>query len=187
MNPNSRYLDFDPRKLPKEYLEAIGLVCTCYAQTEDHVQMAIAGLLGVDIEMGWGVSTHMSAPLRKSVIQSLSEIKFANLDDIETLDKLLEKVDQAASKRNHVVHQVWCRDVQTGEVLRVNTNAKARVSVEHKPISLEDLRAEAIFVYEAGIELFHFLTTKNLVPALPPRERSRLDKRKAIKHKRRTK
>jgi hypothetical protein len=50
MNPKFRNLDFDPHKLPKDYLEAIGLASACYAQTEDNVQWAIAGLLGIDME-----------------------------------------------------------------------------------------------------------------------------------------
>ena len=56
MEEEFRNLDFDPRNLPRDYLEAIGLACASYAQTEDHLQMAIAGLLKIDSETGWAIT-----------------------------------------------------------------------------------------------------------------------------------
>ena len=183
MDPKFRDLDFDPRNLPKEYLEAIGLASACYAQTENHVQLAIAGLLGVDIETGWALSTHMSAPLRESALKSLAELKLTDLDDIEKLDTLLDKVKKAGGKRNDIAHNLWCRDEKTGEVFHLLTDARTRVSVEQKPVSLNSVQSDATFIYDAGIELLGFLIAKNLVPALPSRDRVRFDKRKAIKDK----
>jgi hypothetical protein len=183
MNPKFRDLDFDPRNIPADYLQAIGLASACYAQTEDNVQWAIAGLLGIDMETGWAISTHMSAPLRESVLKSLSELKMTNLGDLEKLDKLLEDVKTAGGKRNDIAHNLWCRDEKTGEVFHVLTEARNRVSVKQKPVSLKSIQDDANFIYSAGIELLRFLLAKNLVPALPPRDRIRFDKRKAIKDK----
>ncbi|QKC89678.1 hypothetical protein EB230_15620 [Mesorhizobium sp. NZP2234] len=187
MDNKFRNLDFDPRNLPKEYLEAIGMACTCYAQTEDHIQMAIAGLLGVDMEIGWAVTTHMTLPLRESVLKSLTDIKFDDLSDVEEFDRLLAKVSEAANKRNQIVHHMWCIDEDTKEVFQVRAQARARVNVDVMPVSLEAIRADAGFIYNAGIELFRFIMTKNLLPTLPSRTRARFDKRKAIKDKRRAK
>ena len=185
MNPKFRNLDFDPRNLPKEYQEAIGLACACYAQTEDHVQMAISGILGVDGEVGWAISTHMTAPLRESVLKSLTDIKFDELDLIEEFDRLMADVSEAANRRNRIVHNMWCVDEDTGEVFQVRTQARTRVSIDVPPIPLDSIKADAKFIYDAGIELLRFLIAHNLVPALPPRDRNRFDKRKAIKDKRR--
>ncbi|WP_349363062.1 MAG: hypothetical protein ABL307_12550 [Roseitalea porphyridii] len=185
MNEPFRSFDFDPRKLPKPYLEAIGLACACYAQTEDNVQMAISGILGVDGETGWALSTHMTAPLRESVLKSLTDIKFDNLDDIEEFDRLMADVSEAATRRNRLAHNLWAVDEETGDVYQVSTQARKRVAVDVKPISLKAIRADAAFIYDAGIELLRFLMAKNLLPALPSAERPRFDKRKAIKNKRR--
>lgn len=187
MNSKFRNLDLDPRNLPKPYLEAIGLACACYAQTEDHVQLAIAGLLGVDAEIGWAVTTHMTLPLRESVLKSLTDIKFDDLADVEEFDRLLDKVHEASIKRNDIVHHLWCLDEKTKEVFQVHTQARTRVSVDLKPVSLASIEADAVFIYEAGIELLRFLITKKLIPALPSSTRARFDKRKAVKDKRRTK
>lgn len=184
MDSKFRNLDFDPRNLPKEYLEAIGLACACYAQTEDHVQMAIAGLLDVDSEVGWAVTTHMTAPLRESVLKSLTDIKFDDLSDIETFDRLLADVAEATNRRNRIAHHTWCLDEETGEVFQVRTQARTRVNVDLTPISLASIKADAKFIYDAGIEFLRFLLTKNLIPALPSRHRARFDKRKALKKQR---
>ena len=100
MQQRSHNLDFNPYSLPKEYVEAIGLACANYAQTEDCLQMAIWGLLGIDAEMGWALTTHMPFPLRESVVKSLSQIKFEDLKDIERLDQILSDIKGAADKRN---------------------------------------------------------------------------------------
>lgn len=185
MDSKFRNLDFDPRNLPSEYLKAIGLACACYAQTEDHVQMAIAGLLGIDVETGWAVSTHMTAPLRESVLKSLSDIKFDSLDDIEAFDALLADIAEAGNRRNRIVHHMWCRDEVTGGIFQVRTQARTRVTADLTPVSLESIEADAKFIYDAGIEFLRFLMTKELVPDFPPRGRARFDKRKAVKNKRR--
>lgn len=187
MDTEPRNLDFDPRSLPAEYLSAIGLACACYAQTEDHIEMAIAGLLKVDCETGWAVTTHMTAPLRESVLKSLSDIRMENLETIERFDKLLADVNEAANRRNRIVHHLWCRDEKTGEVFQVRAQARTRVTADLKPVSLESIKADAEFIYSAGIELFRFLGTHGLLPAFPPSDRPRFDKRKAIKNKRRGK
>lgn len=152
--------------------------------TEDNVQIAIAGLLGVDGEIGWAVTTHMAAPLRESVLKSLTDIQFDDLEDIAEFDRLLDDVGEAAKRRNKIAHNLWCIDEKTGEVFQVRTNARSRVSVDVKPIPLESIRADAKFIYDAGIELLRFLIAKNLVPALPSANRVRYDKRNAIKAKR---
>jgi hypothetical protein len=184
MDRKFRNLDFDPRNLPREYHEAIGLACACFAQTEDHVQLAIAGLLGVDAETGWAVTTHMTGPLRESVLKSLTDIKFDDLAEVEKFDKLMADVDDATNRRNRLVHHMWCVDEDTGEVFQQRTQARTRVNVELTPISIEAIQADAKVIYDAGIELLRFLLAKNLVPALPSRTRQRYDKRKAIKRKR---
>jgi hypothetical protein len=185
MDAKFRNLDFDPRNLPKDYLEAIGLACACYAQTEDNVQVAIAGLLAVDIEVGWAITTHMTAPLRESVLKSLTDIKFDDLSDIEEFDRLMGDVHEAANKRNRIAHNLWCTDEQTREIFQVRYDARTRVTAEVIPVSLETIRSDAEFIYLAGIEFLRFLIAKGLLPALPSRDRARFDKRKAIKQKRR--
>jgi hypothetical protein len=74
MAPFKEY-DFDPRNLPRDLLAAIGLMTSSAAQNEHCVEAAIAGCLGVDVEYGSAVTTHMTAPLRNSVLRSVAEIR----------------------------------------------------------------------------------------------------------------
>ncbi|NML76797.1 hypothetical protein HHL25_21900 [Rhizobium sp. S-51] len=184
MHEKFRNLDFDPRKLPPQYLEAIGLAVACSAQTEDHMQMAISGCLGIDAELGWGVTSHMTAPLRENVLKSVAEIRIDDLDDLDRLDDLIDLVKQAADKRNAIVHHMWCHDEKTGEVFLVKTTARNTVKADVVPMPLDTIRADAMFIYDAGIKLLQFLLAKDLIPALPPVGRSRFHKSKAARKKR---
>jgi hypothetical protein len=57
--------DFDPNNLPREILEAIGLVAACSAQTESVVEMGIGGCAGLEADYSVAITTHMNAPLRE--------------------------------------------------------------------------------------------------------------------------
>ncbi|MER9258639.1 hypothetical protein [Mesorhizobium sp. M0619] len=184
MEDKFRNLNFDPRSIPLRHLQTIGLACAAYAQTEDHLQMAIAGCLGVDAELGWAVTSHMTAPLRENVLKSVAEIKLDDLDDLDKLDELIELVGKAAEKRNNIAHNLWCTDERTREVFVVKTSARGSVRADMIPMPLPKLREDADFIYEAGIELFRFLMAKNLIPALPSADRPRFHKTKAARKKR---
>ena len=73
MTPDTVY-DYDPRNLPQEVLAAIGLAVTSSAQTEDIMEFAIHGCIGIDSEYGRAITTHMPAPLRFSVLRSVAEM-----------------------------------------------------------------------------------------------------------------
>ena len=75
--------DFDPRNLPADFLESIGLCVTCAAQTQYMLEAAIWGCLGLDTEFGMAITTHMPQPLRISTLKAAAEIR---LDDPDLLD-----------------------------------------------------------------------------------------------------
>src|SRR5262245_25346937 len=102
-NPMTVY-DYDPRNLPPDILAAIGLVTAASAQTEAIVEMAIGGCLGISVEYNTAVTTHMNAPLRDNVLRAAAEIKIDNLDDLDTLDEILDQIKVAFQRRNDYVH-----------------------------------------------------------------------------------
>jgi hypothetical protein len=176
--------DFDPRNLPQALLTAIGLMTASAAQTEGIVEWAIAGCLGVDAEFGMAVTTHMNAPLRDSVLRSVAEIRIDDLDALDELDNLLEEINQAYVKRNAVVHHTWCRDPETGAIFTVKETARTRVESDLLPMSVDQVKSDALFVYDAGMKLMGFLMTHELAPASPP-VRPRGHKSKVARKKRR--
>jgi hypothetical protein len=97
-------LDFTPHLLPQELLAALGLMAAAAAQTEDIIEMAIAGILGIDGERGYAVTCHMSAPLRASVLKSAAEIRFDNPAVLDELDILLDRIKLAQGYRNDMLH-----------------------------------------------------------------------------------
>jgi hypothetical protein len=130
---------------------------TSAAHTESCVDEAIAGCLGVDYEYGQAVTTHMTMPLRFSVLRSAAEIRIDDLDALDELDVLLDRIEEAFKKWNAIVHHVWCRDPKTGSVVMVKETARVRVEMESIPMSADQVKVDALFVYDAGMALFSFL------------------------------
>lgn len=184
MKPSKIY-DFDPRNLPQDLLAAIGLMTTSAAQTESCIESAIAGCLGIDSEYGKAVTTHMAAPLRDSILRSVSEIRIDDLDALDELDRLLDAVNEAFGKRNAVVHHAWCRDPDTGAVFTHKETSRARYESDLIPMSVDHVKRDALFVYDAGMNLYSFLMARKLLPPFPPDGRFRGHKSKAARKKRR--
>jgi hypothetical protein len=184
MQPSKVY-DFDPRNLPQDLLAAIGLMTASAAQTEICVQAGIAGCLGVDIEYGKAVTTHMAAPLRDSVLRAAAEIRINDLDALDELDQLLDAINDGYIKRNAIVHHSWCRDPDTGAVFTHKETSRARYESDLIPMSIDQVKSDALFVYSAGMSLYSFLMAHGLLPPFPPKDRFRGHKSKAARKKRR--
>ena len=179
------YYDFDPRNLPQDLLAAIGLMTTSAAHTESVVDEAIAGCLGIDYEFGQAVTTHMTMPLRFDVLRSAAELRIDDLDALDALDVLLGRLKEAFDKRNAVVHHMWCRDPETGNVVMVKETARKQVDIKSIPMSADQVKDDALFVYETGMALFSFLKKHNLLPPFPTALRPRWHKSKEERRKRR--
>jgi hypothetical protein len=177
--------DFDPRNLPSDLLSAIGLMTASAAQTESCVEEAIAGCLGVDREYGQAVTTHMTAPLRDSVLRSVAEIKIDDLDALDKLDELLDAITAGYAKRNAVVHHAWCRDPDTGAIFTVKETSRSRVEIDLIAMSVDQVKGDALFVYEAGMALYSFLMERGLLSFAAPTNRARFHKSKTARKKRR--
>ncbi len=185
MKPSVIY-EFDPRKLPEDLLAAIGLVSTCSAQTESVVESGISGCLEIDFEFGAAVTTHMNAPQRDNVLRAVAEIRIDNLDDLHKLDRLLDEINVAFAKRNAYLHRSWCQHPTKREVYTVKTSARGRVETDLVAMDLNEIRSDAQFIYEAGMNLQTFLIERNLLPKRPPAFRNRFHKSKVERKKRRT-
>lgn len=184
MKPTIVY-DFDPRNLPDSMLIAIGLVAACSAQTENIVEQGIAGCVGTDFEYGYALTTHMSTPHRDHVLRSVAEIRIDDLDDLDTLDMLLDEIEKAFKKRNAYVHHSWCRNEETGQCFTVKTTARGRVEMDLVPMTVDQVKGDAAFIFQAGLNLLTFLSPRNLLPLFTPTPRPRGHKSKAARRKRR--
>lgn len=177
--------DFDPRNLPADLLEAIGLAIACGAQTESVISMAIGGCLGVEVDYAAATTTHMTLPLKFSVLRSAAEIRIDNLDDLDELDRLLDAVDKALGRRHEIAHANWCRDSETNELFRVKQIARTRVEADRIPVTIESIRNDAAVIYQAGMDLMSFIGARGLGPRFPKEVRLRGHKSKGARKKRR--
>lgn len=165
--------DFEPAKLPQEFLAALGLVSASASHSDSIVEMAIAGMLGIDGEQGYAVTAHMSAPLRTSVLKASAEIKIDNAKALDELDIILQRITDTMSARNQMLHGSWAVKPSTGEVMLIRQEARTHVEITSRPVTVDEIKLEALALYDAGIDLMRFLIALNLVPALPRANRQR--------------
>jgi hypothetical protein len=123
--------------------------------------------------------------MRDNVLRAAAEIKIDNLDNLDKLDRLLDEVNTAFSKRNSYVHHSWCRDPDTGECFTVKTSARGRVEKDLIPMTVNQVKSDAAFIYKAGMDLMTFLGDRNLLPRFPAVARPRGHKSRAARKKRR--
>ena len=178
--------DFSPSNLPPDLLQAIGLTIACAAQTEDILNAAIGGCLGIDAEYNMAVTTHMSVPLKFSVLYSAAEIRIDDLDALDELDEILDAVDKALRARNTVAHNLFAVHPVTGKAHRIHHDARISVQVELTPVDITAIVGEAQTILEAGLNLGTFLQMHGLYPALPA-GRPRAHKSRAARKARRKK
>lgn len=177
--------DFDPRNLPASYRKAIGLVAAASAQTEAMVQYAICAFLGVDAEYGWAVTAHMNSTMRDQVLRATAEIRIDDLNALDALDDLMDRIGAANGKRNGHVHAEWCRDPNTGSVYAASVKARGRVESTLVKTTVDQIEADAQVIYDLGIELMDLVHAVGLEAPLPPPSRPRGHKSKAARKQRR--
>jgi hypothetical protein len=178
--------DYDPHNLPQDILAAIGFVATCSSQTEGIVEMAIGGCLGVTVEYAAAVTTHMNAPMRDQTLRAAAEIRLDDLDALDELDRILDAVNAAFSKRNLYLHKMIGTDPQ-GKIFSTSITARGSVDVEIIPLTVASILKDGMAIYEAGMNLMSFMGRHKLSPKFPTAHRSRAHKRKAARKKRREK
>ena len=165
-------LSFEPQAIPQEHLAAIGLMSAAASHTESIVEMAIAGMLGIDGEQGWAVTAHMSAPLRASVLRSAAEIVLSDEAALNELDIHLAAIKKASEDRNDMVHGSWCYRSADKAVLLVKQEARTHVEVSSRPVTVDEIKSKAVTLHEVGLDLMRFLIAVDKLPGLPrPRER----------------
>ena len=118
-------------------------------------------------------------------IHNLALVHIDDLDALDELDVLLGRLKEAFDKRNAVVHHMWCRDPETGNIVMVKETARVRVEVKSIPMSADQVKVDALFVYDAGMALFSFLKAHNLLPPFPTALRPRWHPSKEERKKRR--
>lgn len=164
----SKVYDYDPRNLPPRLLQAIGLGVASAAQTANLIEAAIWGCMGINVEYGMAVTTHMPDPLRFSVLRSVAEITIDDVDSLDELDEILANVQMALNKRNAFAHQSWCRDPDAGELFTDKIDARSRLEADRIPRTIDQVERESLAIYDAGIRLMTFLMKMNLLAPIPP-------------------
>lgn len=163
-------LDYDPHGIPHEYMEAIGLVAACSAQTESVIELAISGCLGLETQYGTAVTAHMSGPQRKNLLLASAELRLDDLDALDELDLILENIETVMQKRNSAVHNQWGYSPKQKKVYTARFSARGSVRGDLIPMDLNTIKSDAWDIYEAGLRLMNFIRVMGLIPKIGPSE-----------------
>lgn len=178
--------DHNPNNLPDDVLRAIGLMVASSAHTEYCVQQLIGALLGIDDVEVLALTTHMTGPLKDQVARALVELNATTAEVVDTVDELLDAIEQATAHRNLIVHNAFARNPDTGEVFRVRERARGSLEVTLTPVTAEDIRRDADALYKAGLDLIQFMIVWKLRPEPRTRPlRTPLDRTAKARKKRR--
>lgn len=178
--------DFDPRNLPPEILRAVGLVTTAAAQTESTLQDLIGALLGIDLAQTMAVTAQLSGAMKDQIARALIELCAPDTATVDELDELLDRVNAAMEKRNALAHSVLARNPETGEVFTYKESSRGAVKLRFTPVLAPKIEADAAEIYEVGMEVMRFITSRGLGPRAPDRPtREPLKRGKAARESRR--
>lgn len=165
----AEYIEFQlsPSKLPQDLRAAIGFVVAAASQTENLINWAIGGCLGIDAEYMIAVTQHMTLPLKFDVLHAVAEIRIDDLDALDILDELLTTARNAIDKRNSIVHDTFGVAKTDGRLFRLKQTARGSVEAESIPITVEQIIADAGAIEASGLALMIFLQEHGLIPATP--------------------
>jgi hypothetical protein len=180
-----RPFDFDPKKLPKDILEALGFLVAASAQTENVLEMVLGSLLKLEAPYSIAVTTHMNAPLLDHAIRSAAQIRIDDLDALDKIDDLLDAVDDAFTNRNNYVHGQIGLHPDTGECVLTKIKARGEVEAEWAPIASKKIIDGAELVLQSGLNLLAFVANLGFTPLFPEKPPLRAHKSKAARKKRR--
>jgi hypothetical protein len=162
--PEMVMFDWDPNKIPADYLQAVGLVAMAAASTEAALQEFIGSLLQIDNIESLALTTHMNAPLRDHIARSLIELNAVSADVVDDVDDLLDAIEDAWSRRNAIVHNQLIINQKSGEVVSHRLKARGSLQLELRPISVEEIKEDARVINMVGLDLISFMSLHGLQP-----------------------
>ena len=145
--------DFDPRNLPNDVHEAIGLAVASSAQTEGMIDAAISTILGVNERIGRSLTAQHGLPGRVSMLRSLAHEANLPEDLHSALEFAIKQIESAVELRNAVVHRTYFRDPDTGQVFAWKVTAKKQLKSDVVPVIVEPIRQDAAKILGAGMDL----------------------------------
>lgn len=156
MPPDFEIFEFDPRKLPADILQAVGLVIAASEQADETINLCIESLLGISASLRHAVTAQLGQPNRIAILRSVAKEKVAPplLQNLEAAIRLVEK---STELRNKVAHRAMFIDRETGGVFAWKVTARRGVKSEVEPVSSAAIRTTADTILAAGDALMEVL------------------------------
>jgi hypothetical protein len=157
--------DFDPASLPQELLAAIGFSIACANHTQAILDDAIGGCLGIDQEHVIALTAHMPMPLKISTLISSAESRIRDIETLVRLEDFAHAIKNAINARNYIAHDTFCVQNDTRQIWRFNNQARTGLVVSRQPVSIDQIKSEAVAIHDLGLRFFTFLKGAGLLAA----------------------
>ena len=156
MGSDFEVFEFDPRKLPADILQAVGLVIAASEQADETLNLCIESLLGISLPLRHAVTAQIGQPNRISILRSIAKETVAP-PLLQNLEAAIDSVEKTAELRNKVAHRAMFIDRETGGVFAWKVTARRGVKSEVEPITAAAIRATADTILAAGDALMEAL------------------------------
>ena len=132
--------------LPQNHLAAIGAVAVHWTAIENLMEHTILALYEIDLGRGLVLTSNLSFHSRLSLLRILAAKESGMMSDAlcEETSKLLNRIDDAYSERNFIIHGSWFPNDKSGMVRRMSVRARGKKLVaESKLYNAAELWAVA--------------------------------------------
>jgi hypothetical protein len=145
-----------------EQLQAIGMVASEWSYLESIVETAIWELAYVGEDVGRAITTHVGMRARLDMLRTLFRLRSDDEEAATKLDKLCERIDRAARKRNELVHALWVRG-DYGSPMTLTVMARGTLQRERTGKHAKEIESVAALIADRSRALQEFLEAKGVV------------------------
>lgn len=141
-------------QLRPRFLAAIGEVAVEWARLELQINSMIWVFAMTDVDNGAAVTSQITNIIaRMAAVKALLEANKASKKTVERIEKFVRKLHGLSGDRNRIIHDPWMRGLKTRRHIRLEIDTRKGFRFEHKAIPLKEIKACAVNLREAALEL----------------------------------
>lgn len=153
----------NPRTLPPQYAQWIGIIAATWSMVEFGLVKAIAELTDVGLGESAFLLSNVGYRSRVDLLQCFRDLASEiDKDEAKKFGRILAQIDEAYGVRNRFVHSYWI--VEPGKIPRIaSLRTKGKIKIEDQPIELKELESAANQIWKAGADFREYLQGHSLL------------------------
>jgi len=156
--------EFDPQKLPADFLSALGLTIASAAYADAVIVDAIGALAGLSLAENIAITSHMTGPVRADVVRTLAEDKIPDLNLRTEFLSRFNRLIESLKKRHLYAHALWFQDRQRTGIQFVSYSARGSIGVRSEFVTVATASDAAAAMRHATLDVSEFLIVHGFLP-----------------------